>query len=316
MKKILVAYHIPYEGLENLSDNYEIIYPGKTFFSKEEMIQRVVDCDAVLSIFSMPIDKDIIDAGKKLKIISNYGVGYNNIDISAANKKGIAVTNTPKAVCIPTAELCLGLILSLSRRISECNHRLRVESDFRWGVMENLGIGLYGKTLGIVGMGMIGREVARLANAFGMRVIYNKRTQLNASVESDLNITYSSLDNLLVASDIVSIHTPLTEDTHHLIGVREFVKMKTSALLINTARGPVINEDDLVDALSNNSIAGAALDVYENEPKIHPSLFVMNNVVIVPHIGTASIDCRIEMGKEAGANIINFFNATPTNIVN
>jgi glyoxylate reductase len=315
MKKILVTYPIPYEGLISLEQSFEIVYPEDKYLTKEDIISNIGDCDALLSIFSMPVDRDIIKAGKNLKLISNYGVGYNNIDIETAKQCGIVVCNTPEAVCRPTAELTLGLILSLSRRISECNYRLRTESDFKWGVMENLGLGLYGKTLGIVGMGKIGMAVAKLAQAFGMKIVYTKRNRLSKCEEERMSIVYCSFEELLRSSDIISLHTPLNKETHHLIGHNEFSMMKPTALLINTARGAVINEDDLVDVLRNDGIAGAALDVFENEPHIHPDLFSLNNVVIVPHIGTASIDSRIEMGKEAGDNIINFFNESPTNIV-
>jgi len=316
MKKVLVTYQIPREGLMKLESCCSVVYPESTCFTKDEIIARISDCDALLSIFSMPVDKDVIDAGKCLKLISNYGVGFNNVDVEYATYKGIKVCNTPEAVCRPTAELCMGLMLSLSRRISECNHRLRTESDFKWGVMENLGIGLYGKVLGIVGMGKIGLEVTRLAKAFGMRVIYTKRHRLDSEIEDSLGAKYCELNDLLSEADVVSLHTPLTDETHHMIGLSEFRLMKDTALLVNTARGPVVNESDLVIALESNIIAGAALDVFENEPVIHPSLLNLNNAVIVPHIGTASIDSRIEMGIEAGDNIINFFNESPTNIVN
>jgi len=316
MKKVLVTYQIPREGLRKLESCCSVVYPESTCFTKDEIIARISDCDALLSIFSMPVDRDIIDAGKCLKLISNYGVGFNNVDVEYAASKGIKVSNTPEAVCKPTAELCMGLMLSLARRISECNHRLRIESDFKWGVMENLGIGLYGKVLGIVGMGKIGLEVARLAKAFGMSIIYSKRHRLDISVEDSLGARYCDLNELLSAADVVSLHVPLTDATSHMIGREEFSQMKTNALLVNTARGPVVNESDLVEALKSGVIAGAALDVFENEPEIHPDLFKLNNAVIVPHIGTASIDSRIEMGKEAGDNIINFFNESPTNIVN
>lgn len=316
MKKLLVSYKIPYEGIKHLEKDFEIIYPSKPFFTKDEIIARIDDCDVLLSIFSMPVDRDIILAARNLKLISNYGVGYNNIDINAANERGITVCNTPESVCNPTAELTLGLILSLSRRIAECNHLLRTEEDFKWGVMNNLGSGLRGKTLGIIGMGKIGIAVSKLAKAFGLKVIYNKRNRFDKEQESSLDIEYSSFNELLSNSDIISLHTPLNEETRYLIGLKELNQMKSSAFLINTARGPVVNEKDLVCALNNNIIKGAALDVFEDEPHINPGLKLLNNVIIVPHIGTASIDSRIEMGKEAGENIINFFNESPTNIVN
>lgn len=316
MKKVLITYNIPSEGLTSLKDKYTLIHPSATQFTKEEIIAIIPECEAILTIFNQAIDKDIIEAGTNLKIISNYGVGYNNIDVDFATSKGITVCNTPESVCTPTAELCMGLILSLSRRIAECNHRLRVEKDFKWGVMENLGIGLKGKTLGIIGMGKIGKELARMANTFGLNIIYNKRNRYTVSEEKSIGVKYIEFEDLLKSSDIISIHVPLTTDTHHLISKTQLLMMKQTALLINTARGAVINESDLVEALEANIIKGAALDVFEYEPKISSQLFNLNNVIIVPHIGTATIDCRIEMGREAGENIINFFNDSPTNIVN
>lgn len=316
MKKLLVTYSIPYEGIKALEESFDIIYPSNTFFTKEEIIAKIEDCEVLLSIFSMPVDKEIIMAAKNLKLISNYGVGFNNIDIDTARERGIAVCNTPESVSKPTAELTMGLILSLARRISELNYRLRLEKDLKWGVMENLGIGLSGKTLGIIGMGKIGMAVSNLAQAFGMKVVYYKRNRLDELQEKSLQVNYCTFKDLLNSSDIISLHTPLNESTQYLIGIEELKMMKKTALLINTARGAVINEEDLVHALKNNLISGVALDVFENEPKIHIGLFDFKNVVIVPHIGTASIDSRIEMGKEAGDNIINFFNESPTNIVN
>ncbi|WP_206734534.1 NAD(P)-dependent oxidoreductase [Ancylomarina salipaludis] len=303
-KTILIQYAIPKEGLEILSQSYHLIYPEKDCFSEEEMIARIPNCEALLSIFNQAVSKKVIEAGQKLEIISNYGVGYNNIDVAAATAKGIAVCNTPEAVCEPTAELCLSLMLSLSRRVAECNHRLRTDDDFKWGVMRNLGQTLRGKTLGIIGMGKIGQSVAQKAQAFGMKVGYNKRTQLSSQEEKALNIEFCEFDELLKTADIISLHCPLNETTHHLIGENELSKMKASAYLINTARGPVLDEQALTQALINKQIAGAALDVFENEPEITPQLLELDQVVLVPHIGTACIETRIEMAEEAAQNMI------------
>jgi len=303
-KTILIQYAIPKEGLEILSQSYHLIYPETDCFTEAELIEHIPNCEALLSIFNQPVSKKVIEAGQKLEIISNYGVGYNNIDVAAATAKGIAVCNTPEAVCEPTAELCLSLMLSLSRRVAECNHRLRTEDDFKWGVMRNLGQTLRGKTLGIIGMGKIGKSVAQKAQAFGMKVVYNNRTQLSANEEKDLNIKFCDFDALLKTADIISLHCPLNESSHHLIGEKELAKMKHSAYLINTARGPVVDEQALARALINKQIAGAALDVFENEPQITPQLLELDNVVLVPHIGTACIETRIEMAEEAAQNMI------------
>ena len=277
---------------------------------KEELIRMLPDYEVMLAIFHHPIDKEILDAGKKLKLISNYGVGYNNIDIQYARQKGIAVSNTPQSVCNPTAELAMALMLAAARRIAECNLRIRSEKESMWGTMCNLGFGLEGKTLGIIGMGNIGKNVARKAEAFGMNILYyNQRSEVPGYRKADL-------PTLLQQSDFITLHTPLTPATRHLIGKQELAQMKKTAILINTARGAVIDEAALTECLIKREIAGAALDVFEYEPKITEQLYQLDNVVLTPHIGTGTIDARIAMGQEALDNIRNFFAGTPTNIVN
>lgn len=308
--KILVSYDIPREPFATLPDGWETTFPEKEFFTKEELIRLLPEYDVFLSIFSIPVDHDVIDAGKKLKLISSYGVGYNHIDVRYAREKGIAVSNTPDAVCTPTIELCMSLLLSAARRIPECNRRVRTEKESMWGTMKNLGFGLEGKTLGIIGMGNIGKGVARRAEAFGMNILYyNRNTTVKGYKRTDLS-------TLLRESDFITLHIPLTEDTRHLISAGELSLMKKTAILINTARGPVVDEKALVQCLQKREIAGAALDVFENEPHITEELYQLDNVILVPHIGTATIDARIAMGKEALANIFNFFNGLPTKIVN
>lgn len=308
--KLLVTYNIPREPFQQLPDNWIVTFPENEEFSKPELLRILPEYDVLLSIFHAPVDKEIIDAGKKLKLISNYGVGYNNIDIHYAREKGIAVTNTPKAVNNPTAELAIALMLSAARRVAECNLRIRNEKESMWGTMRNLGFGLEGKTLGILGLGNIGKNVAHKAEAFGMKIIYcNTRTDVPGYRRVEL-------DTLLKESDFISLHTPLTSHTHHLIGSRELSLMKNSAILINTARGAVIDEKALAEALKSHRIAGAALDVFEEEPHITETLYGLENVVLTPHIGTATIDARIAMGYEAVENIRNFLQGEPTNIVN
>lgn len=308
--KILVTYNIPREPFQNLPQDWEITFPQGEAMSKDEIIRLLPEYDIMLAIFHAAIDREMIDAGKKLKLISNYGVGYNNIDIKYAREKGIAVTNTPQAVNNPTAELTMALLLSAARRVTECNLRIRTEQEKMWGTMRNLGFGLEGKTLGIIGMGNIGKNVARKAEAFGMHILYyNDRTEVPGYRRVEL-------DTLLAESDFITLHTPLTPQTHHLIGARELCLMKPSAILINTTRGAVIDEAALANALKNQLIAGAALDVFEDEPHITETLYGLNQVVLTPHIGTGTIDARIAMGEEALNNIRNFLKGTPTNVVN
>ncbi len=310
--KILVTYNLPRLPFENHPSDWAITFPSNEQMSREEIIHLLPEYDVLLTIFHSHdiVDKEIIDVGTKLKLISNYGVGYNNIDVQYAREKGVTVTNTPRSVNNPTAELAMALMLSAARRVSECNFRIRKEKESMWGTMKNLGFSLEGKTLGIIGMGNIGRNVARKAEAFGMNVIYyNRRTEVAGYQRTDL-------DTLLQTSDFISLHTPLTAETRHLIDIREFSLMKPTAILVNTARGAVINEKALVEALRNRAIAGAALDVFEEEPHITEALYEFDNVVLTPHIGTGTIDTRIAMAEEALANIRNFFNGTPTNVVN
>lgn len=308
--KILVTYKIPTESFAKLGPEHTVTMPEGEYFTTEELIRLVPDYDVILGIFTRPIENSVIDAGKNLKLISNFGVGFNNIDIKYARSKGVAVCNTPKAVCFPTAEMTMGLMLSAARRITECDRRLRVEKESMWGVMKNLGFTLEGRTLGIIGMGNIGKTVAEMAKVFRMHVIYHNQ---HSTVEEYEKV---DLDTLLRRSDYISLHTPLTESTRHLIGKRELELMKPTAILINTARGPVVDEAALAECLQNRRIAGAALDVFEAEPHITEILYKLDNVVLAPHNATGTIDTRIATGQEAVDNILNFFNGTPTNVVN
>lgn len=303
-KKILITYNLPREGFAELTEHFELIFPKNASFSKTEVLERVAECDALLSMFNFVIDKEIIDAGKNLKIISNFGVGFNNVDFEYARHKGVMVTNTPDPVVEPTAEMAFALMLATARRVAECDRKLRdAASGLKWGVMENLGVGLHGKTLGIVGLGRIGKSIARRAEAFGMKVVYHNRKETEAG-----NAKYcSTLDELLYVSDFVSLNVPLTDETRHLIDADALKKMKPSAILINTARGPVVDEPALADALKNRTIRAAGLDVFENEPSVCPQLLALDNVVLAPHNGTATIDARIEMSRFAARNIVNFF---------
>ena len=316
-KKILVTYQIPKEGLTELFDKYEVIYPEDTCFTSDEIIKLIQDCDALLPVFSMKINKQIIRNAPKLKIIANFGVGYDNIDVEIATQKKIIVSNTPDPVTEPTAELTLGLMLALFRRIAECDRKLRTDPTYPWGVMQNLGQTLNDKVLGIIGLGKIGKAVARRAIASGMKIVYHNRKPIPSCIEREFKATYLPLEELLRTSDIISLHLPLSDESHHIIGAEELSLMKKSAVLINTARGQICDEKALIEALKNKEIAGAALDVFDNEPYIPDEFFEMDNVVVVPHIGTATYETRIEMAMAASRNIINFFEGKiPPNIIN
>ena len=306
--KILVIAAIPRKGLAELEQKCDLIYPTENFmFSDEEIKHHVLEVDGVLSVFTRPFTATMFGAVTKLKIIANFGVGYNNIDVAKANEMGIVVCNTPNAVTEPTAEMAFGLLLSLTRNIALTDRGLRTNPSFKWGMMENLGTGIFGKTVGIVGMGRIGQAFARRAIASGMKVIYFNRTRLPLEIEEKYDCKRVSFDELLGGSDVISLHCPLTSETQHLLDEPAMLKMKQGAIILNTARGPVVDEKALVKYLTNGKLGGAGLDVFENEPVISPELLEFDNVVMTPHNATGTIDTRIEIGHEAAENLLRFF---------
>jgi len=306
--RVLVSTRLLDEGFSELKKHFEVIFPDKDVFSKEEVIQLLPGCDAFLPTFQFKVDKEVIDAAKgSVKIIANFGVGYNNIDVKYATKCGIVVTNTPDPVVEPTAEQAFALMLAAARRVAECDRKLRISNGLKWGILENLGQTLYGKTLGIIGMGRIGQALARRAMACGMNVVYYNRTRLTAELETTYQTRRLKLEELLTISDVISLHTPLTDQTWHLIDSASLKLMKPTAIIINTARGSVIDESALAEALQNNWIASAGLDVYEDEPNITPALLKLDNIVLAPHSGTATVDTRNEMSRFASQNIIRYF---------
>jgi lactate dehydrogenase-like 2-hydroxyacid dehydrogenase len=306
--RVLVSTRLIPDGFSELKEHFEVVFPENECFTKDEVIQQILSFDAFVPTFQFKVDKDVIDAAKgSVKIIANYGVGYNNIDVDYAANQGIVVTNTPDPVIEPTAEQAFALMLAAARRVAECDRKLRVENGLKWGVLENLGQTLYGKTLGIIGMGRIGQSLARRALASGMKIVYCNRTQLPVDVEILYQAQRLELDDLLTISDVVSLHIPLTDETHHLIDRNRLQRMKPTAILVNTARGPVVDEIALVEALQNQWIYGAGLDVYEFEPQISSELLGFDNVVLAPHNGTATVEARNEMSRFAVQNIIRFF---------
>lgn len=315
-KKILFGYNFLREGFADLENDFELIFPTHKHFKKDEVIELIRDCDVLVPNFSFKTDHEIIDKGDKLQLIANFGVGYNNIDVDYAASKGVAVTNTPNSVLEPTAELCFGLMCATARNIGFYNNKLRTSEGVGWGLYDNPGVAMYGKTLGIFGMGRIGQAVARRAIASGMNIIYHNRRPLDKEIEQKYNARYVSFEELISTSDFISLNAPATNDTFHLIGEEELKNMKSSAILINTARGSLIDEQALAKALKEKQILAAGLDVFENEPKITPELFTLDNVVLTPHAGTQTIEGRIDMQKEVAQNILGFFNNTPISRVN
>ena len=269
------------------------------------------EAEILVSTFDYPVPREMIESMPKLKLIANFGAGYNNIDIDACRERGIRVTNTPQPVVEPTAELAFALMIDIARRVSEFDRAVRSQlsevSHFEgFGVMRNLSHSLYGKTLGIIGMGRIGQALARRALASGMKILYFNRHKLPVEIEQKYEATYVDFQTLLQDSDFVSLNLPYTPDVHHIIGKPELGMMKRSAYLINTARGAHVDEAALVEALQSGIIAGAAMDVYEHEPSVSTALLSLPNVVLSPHTGTGTWEGRIAMCENVTDNILAF----------
>lgn len=271
--------------------------------TKPELMRGMQGRPALISMLSDPIDAEVIGSNPRLMVIANYAVGYNNIDLETAASRGIVVTNTPGVLTEATADLTWSLILSLARRVVEGDRLTRTARWTGWNPTQLLGTEVSGKTLGIIGMGRIGQAVARRAAGFGMRLIYHNRRRLPRRVEKKFRASYHPLPRLLAAADILSLHVPLTRETQHLIDRRAFTRMKRTALLINTARGPVVDEKALVWALKNGKIGGAGLDVFEKEPTVPKGLLTLSNVVLLPHLGSATVETRVRMGWMVIKNI-------------
>jgi len=271
-----------------------------------ELCQAVVGADALVTLLHDRIDATVLDAaGEQLRCVANVAVGYDNIDVAAATERGVVVTNTPGVLTDATADLAMALILAVTRRLGEGERHVRAREAWSWDMFFMLGAGLAGKTLGVIGLGGIGRATARRALGFGMRVVYAGPRRAPASVEQELGAArHLPLDDLLASADVVSIHAPLTSETRHLIDARRLALMRPSAYLVNTARGPIVDEAALVEALRSGAIAGAALDVYEREPEVHAGLLELDQVVLTPHLGSATIETRTAMATLAAENVL------------
>jgi glyoxylate reductase len=293
------------------------INPDDRVLTRGELLDYVRGCDGVLCLLTDPIDAEVLDAaGAQCRIFANYAVGYNNIDVAAATARGIMVTNTPGVLTDATADHAWALLFSVARRIVEGDAFMRAGKFEGWGPMMFLGGDITGKTLGIVGAGRIGAAMALKSRGFGMRVLYADVAR-NEELESDLGAQWVDLDTLLAESDFVSLHVALTPETVHLINAERLGKMKPTAYLINTSRGPVVDEIALVDALTSRRIAGAGLDVYEDEPAMKPGLADCPNAVIVPHIASATNWTRSKMAEMAATNLVaGLRGETPPNLVN
>ncbi len=318
MSKIFITREIPEIGINLLKEKgYDVEVGPEEKISREDLIEKAKGADAILSVLTEKIDGEVMEsAGKQLKIVANYAVGYNNIDVEEAKKKNIMVTNTPGVLTEAVAEHTIAFLFSIAERIVEADSFMRAGKYKAWGPKMLLGADVQGKTLGIIGLGRIGTAVAqRMQDGFDVKIVYYDLKR-NEELEEKFGMEYRELDDLLKESDFVSIHTALTDETKHLINAEKLALMKPSAYLINTARGPIVDEAALVEVLKEKKIAGAALDVFENEPELTPGLIDLDNVVLTPHIASATEGTRNKMSEMAANNIIAALDGeTPPNLV-
>jgi glyoxylate reductase len=298
---VLVTRRLPSTVLERLASGCAVdLWTDREAIPRDELVRRVAGVDAIVCLLTDGIDAAVLDAaGPSLKVVANVAVGYNNIDVAACRARGVAATNTPDVLTNACADFTWGLILAVTRRLGEGERVVRSGRWSGWGLDYMLGMELRGKQLGIVGFGRIGQAVAEKAPAFGMRVAYTARRAVDLPGTSHM-----PLDRLLATSDIVSLHCPMTEETRHLIDETALLRMKRTAYLINTARGPVVDEAALARALREGRIAGAALDVYEREPLVHPDLLPLENVLLIPHLASATTETRTAMADLAVSNTL------------
>lgn len=318
-RRILVTYNMFRTGYSELEKRYDVTFPpeGQESFTYDEVYEMLPEYDVLQSMFNFPVDRKLMERGlPRLQLISNYAVGFDNIDIPVATELGISVTNTPDPVIEPTADLAFGLMLAVARRIADVDRRLRTPDALNWTLLENLGLSLGGKTLGILGMGRIGQALARRACASNMNVIYHNRNRLDTRIEEKYNAVYTGFDELIRTSDFISINVPYSEETYHMIGREQIAMMKPATILINTARGPIVDELALAEALKEKRIWGAGLDVFEFGDKVSPEILACENAVVTPHIGTQTYDVRNEMAEYVCRNIINFYEGGPVARVN
>ncbi len=303
---MVVTGRIPGAALDSLRGDHEVsAWDSTEQISRAELLRRVEGADAIVSLLTERIDGEVLDAaGEQLQVVANVAVGYNNIDVVACRERGVIVTNTPGVLTEATADIAMGLILMVTRRLGEGERIIRRREPWQWGMSYLLGSGLQGKTLGIIGLGGIGAATARRARAFGMRIVYSSRSAGAPRLVEELEATRMELDELLTEADVVSVHCPYSNETHHLIGTEQLSRMKDTSYLINTARGPILDEAALATALTSSTIAGAGLDVFEREPAVHEGLLDLDNVVLVPHLGSATVETRTAMASLAADNAL------------
>ncbi|UTT39507.1 D-glycerate dehydrogenase [Glutamicibacter mishrai] len=306
MAKVVVTGRIPEAALEKLRAEHEVdAWDGEQSISREELLGKVAGADALVTLLTERVDAELLEvAGPQLKVVSNVAVGYDNIVVADCTARGVRATNTPGVLTEATADIAFGLILMATRRLGEGERLIRSGTPWKWGMFFLLGSSLQGKTLGVVGMGGIGQATARRAKAFGMEVVYQSRSEIDPAIAAELGARRVELDELLAISDVVSLHCPYGPNTHHLIGAEQLAAMKPEAYLVNTARGPIVDEAALAQALREGVIAGAGLDVFEREPAVHPELLELENVALVPHLGSSTVETRTAMAVLASENTL------------
>ncbi len=304
--RIVVTRRIPEPALELLRSAGETwVSPHDRPLATEELHAAVAGADAVVSLLHDRVDDSLLDAaGRALRIVANVAVGYDNIDVEACARRGVVATNTPGVLTEATADLAFALMLMVTRRLGEGERLIRSGTPWAWNMFFLLGTGIQGKTLGIVGLGQIGQATARRARTFGMTIAYSAPRRADTMVEEALGAGYLPFRELLATADVISLHCPLNGETRHLIDAAALERMKPTAFLINTTRGPVVDEQALADALRHGVIAGAGLDVFENEPSVHPGLLELDNAVLLPHVGSATVETRTAMAVLAAQNAI------------
>jgi glyoxylate reductase len=305
MSRIVVTGRIPDAGLEILRQAGDVwAWDDDEQIPIDVRNQQLATADVAVTLLTDRVDDTFLDAAPNLKIVANVAVGYNNIDVAACQRRGVVVTNTPGVLTEATADLAMALLLMVTRRLGEGDRLIRSQQPWQWGMFMMLGAGLQGRRLGIVGMGAIGQALATRAKAFGMEIVYSNPFAVDPEIEARLGAQRVERDELFETSDFVSLNCPYNAETHHLIDATALERMKPTAFLVNTARGPIIDEGALVDALTSGSIAGAALDVYENEPEVHPGLLGLDNVALLPHLGSATVETRSAMATLAARNVV------------
>jgi glyoxylate reductase len=303
--RVLVTRRLPPKPMELIAERFDAdVWDGDGAMPRDQLLARIKGKVGAITLLTEKVDGELLDAaGPQLQVVANYAVGFDNIDVDECTRRGVLATNTPEVLSETTADTAWALLMAAARRIAEGDRFLRSRTPWIWGPEMMLGQDVHGKVLGIVGFGRIGQAVARRAKGFGMSVLYYDVFRPSSDVERELSAEYRDLDQLLAEADLISIHVALTPETRHLFGPEQFRKMKPTAVLVNTSRGPVIDEGALAEALRSGELFAAGLDVFEEEPEVHPGLLELDNAVIIPHLGSATVETRDAMGMLAVENL-------------